>query len=421
MKTYLHHLILLLIAGIALAACSPERDSGTDTGTAADNIIQLNDVAAELQLALLEATPGDIIELPAGTFHFDRGLTLNVDNITLRGAGINDTVLSFRDQVAGADGLLVTGSHFTIEDLAIEDSIGDALKVRGGDHIVIRRVRTEWTRGPHVDNGSYGIYPVQTRHTLVEDSVAIGASDAGLYIGQSENVIVRNNRVEYNVAGIEIENSVDADVYGNVAINNTGGILVFNMPNLPVAGHSTRVFGNQVMGNNTENFAPPGTAVSSVPSGSGIIINSNDKVEIFDNDIAGNDTANILVSSYYSVGYAPRETAEVFDPYPEMIFIYNNRFGPAGQNPALPDLRQLRDAMFGESGRLPDIVWDGISHPERQGPEYAICVDNGDDVQLLNMDAGNNAANARLSIEEHRCEHEKLPQVQLPAGLLASQ
>lgn len=417
MRTRLPLIILSLIAGLTLAACSP--DSDTVSTAESDNVTRLTDVAADLQLALLEATPGDIIELPAGTFHFDRGLTLSVDNITLRGAGINDTVLSFRDQVAGADGLLVTGNHFTIEDLAIEDSIGDALKVRGGEHIVIRRVRTEWTRGPHVDNGSYGIYPVQTRHTLVEDSVAIGASDAGLYIGQSENVIVRNNRVEYNVAGIEIENSVGADVYGNVAVNNTGGILVFNMPNLPVAGHSTRVYGNQVMGNNTANFAPPGTAVSSVPAGSGIIINSNDRVEIFDNDIAGNDTANILISSYYSVGYAPRETAEVFDPYPEVIFIYNNRFGPAGQSPALPDLRQLRDALFGESGRLPDIVWDGISHPERQGPEYAICVDNGDNVQLLNMDAGNNAANARLSINEHRCEHEKLPPVQLPAGLLA--
>ncbi len=414
--------LTLLFATAFLAACSTDDSAGPASSASGDGTItRLNDVATELQLALLEASPGDVIELPAGTFHFDRGLTLNVDNITLRGAGMNDTVLSFRDQVAGADGLLVTGNHFTIEDIGIEDSLGDALKVRGGEHIVIRRVRTEWTRGPHTDNGAYGIYPVQTRHTLVEDSVAIGASDAGLYIGQSRNVIVRNNRVEYNVAGIEIENTVGADVYGNVAVNNTGGILVFNMPNLPVEGHTTRVYNNQVMGNNTENFAPPGTAVSSVPAGSGIIINSNDKVEIFENDIAGNDTANILISSYYSAGYAPRETAEVFDPYPEVIFIYNNRFGPAGQNPSFPPLRQLRDALFGESGRLPDIVWDGISHPERTGPEYAICIQNGDSVQLLNMDAGNDGANARVGIEEHLCEHERLPPVDLPAGLLASQ
>ena len=68
------------------------------------------------------------------------------------------------------------------------------------------------------------------------------------------NVIVRRNRAEYNVAGIEIENTIDADVYENVATNNTGGILVFNMPNLPQVGERTRVFNNTVIDNNTENF-----------------------------------------------------------------------------------------------------------------------------------------------------------------------
>jgi parallel beta-helix repeat protein len=113
-------------------------------------------------------------------------------------------------------------------------------------------------------------------------------------------VVVRNNRAERNVAGIEIENTINADVYGNIAIGNTGGILVFNMPDLPQPGHSTRVFRNVVSGNNTGNFGAKGTPVASVPAGSGIVINSNDRVEIFDNDIADNDTANIIVSSYYA-------------------------------------------------------------------------------------------------------------------------
>jgi len=52
--------------------------------------------------------------------------------------------------------------------------------------------------------------------------VAIAAADAGSYVGQSKNVIVRNNRAESNVAGIEIENTQGADVYDNVAVDNTG-------------------------------------------------------------------------------------------------------------------------------------------------------------------------------------------------------
>src|SRR5690606_21882498 len=126
----------------------------------------------------------------------------------------------------------------------------------------------------------------QTTNTLIEGSVAIAASDAGIYVGQSHNVIVRDSRAEYNVAGIEIENTQGADVYDNIATNNTGGILVCIMPNLPQPGFGTRVFNNKVYDNNTDNFAAKGTAVASVPAGSGVVINSNDKVEIFGNQIA---------------------------------------------------------------------------------------------------------------------------------------
>ncbi|MAY55813.1 parallel beta-helix domain-containing protein [Pseudohongiella sp. SYSU M77423] len=408
-----HSRLLLLAIASVLAACSPPADSPP---SAASINIEINDPVSELQLALLEAEPGSVITLPAGRYGFDRSLTLNTDGITLRGAGMDETILTFQDQVAGAEGLLVNASNFTIEDIAIEDTLGDALKIARGDHIVIRRVRTEWTNGPDTSNGAYGIYPVQTQHTLIEDSVAIAASDAGIYVGQSQNVIVRGNRAEYNVAGIEIENTVGADVYNNTAINNTGGILVFNMPNLPVAGHTTRVYENDIRDNNTANFAPPGTAVSSVPAGSGLIINSNDKVEIFNNEFDNNDTANILISSYFSAGYSDRQMAEAFDPYPETIFIYDNQFGSSGASPSRPELDALRLAMFGEQGRLPDVVWDGVTHPERMAAEYAICIDNGE-AQLLNIDAANNSANPHMGGEAHQCRHSALPAVSLPTTM----
>ena len=123
---------------------------------------------------------------------------------------------------------MVSADNFTIQDLAIEDTTGDALKVNESNNVVIRNVRTEWTNGPATTNGAYGIYPVQSTNILIDGAVAIGASDAGIYVGQSSQIIVRNSHAESNVAGIEIENSTYADVYNNVAVNNTGGILVFD-------------------------------------------------------------------------------------------------------------------------------------------------------------------------------------------------
>ena len=405
--------IWLAAGALALAACGEKADE-----EAADFSYQ-----ETLQTRLLDARPGEVIEIPAGTFHFDRSLSLAVDGVTIRGQGMDKTVLSFKNQIAGAEGLLVTASDFVIEDLAIEDTKGDALKVAKGDNIVIRRVRTEWTGGPKTENGAYGIYPVQTTNVLLEGNVAIGASDAGIYVGQSRNVIVRANRAERNVAGIEIENTFDADVYDNVATGNTGGVLVFNMPNLSQPGARTRVFRNRIIDNNTKNFGHPGTAVANVPAGSGVIINANDQVEIFDNDIEGNRTASIIIASVFSSGLSQDGMTEDFDPYPESIFIYGNRMSGGGKNPDGLDLQTLKVAKFGPLGALPDILWDGYVDPAKMQngalPEaLRICVRN-DGAAVLNLDAPNGFKDPQVATQSHDCALEKLPAVRLDGPLAA--
>ncbi len=370
-----------------------------------------------LMQQLIDAQPGDVIDLPEGTLSFNRGLSLTADGVTLRGQGMDKTILSFADQIAGAEGLLVTASDFTIEDLAIEDAKGDALKINEGENITIRRIRTEWTNGPSQENGAYGIYPVQTTNVLVEGNVAIGASDAGVYVGQSRDVIVRNNRAEYNVAGIEIENTVGADVYDNIATNNTGGILVFNMPELQQEGRVTRVYDNQVVANNTDNFGHPGTPVASVPAGTGVIVNSNDDVEIFNNEISDNKTGNIIISSLYTTGYSDSSTSDSFDPYPEGIFIYGNTFSGGGDDPDTPELALARVMMFGADGRLPDIIWDGYydesKHVDGDMPApLRICIDNGE-AGILNANGPSGFTEPSTDISAFECTLDKLPEIDL--------
>ena len=143
---------------IALAACAKETQKAEEPADAS--------YQDQLQTALLDAKPGDVIEIPEGRFSFDRSLSLTVDGVTIKGTGMDKSVLSFKGQVAGAEGLLVTANDFTVEDLAIEDTKGDGIKVNEGENIVFRRVRVEWTGGPKTENGAYGLYPVQTKYTL---------------------------------------------------------------------------------------------------------------------------------------------------------------------------------------------------------------------------------------------------------------
>lgn len=400
-------LAMLALVGVSVG-CGQAPQGGSATSAAAES-----GFAAELRTRLLDAKPGDVIEVPAGTFSFDRSLNLRVDNVTLRGAGQDKSILSFKGQKSGAEGLLVNANDFTIENIAIEDSKGDGLKISESENVTIRGVRVEWTGGPKTSNGGYGLYPVLTRNVLVEDSIAIGASDAGIYVGQSRDVIVRNNRAERNVAGIEIENTINADVYGNTATENTGGILVFNMPALTQQGDAIRVFQNKVFKNNTGNFGAKGTPVASVPAGSGIVVNSNDGIEIFDNDIADNQTANIIISSVYSTGYKDDKASGDFDPYPERIHVHGNRLSGGGDAPDGLDLKALKMALYGLRGNLPDVLFDGYVNTKRAGGAE-ICF--RDVSGVVNADGPGGFKNPNKDAKPFECSLPPLPAVDLKRG-----
>ena len=277
----------------------------------------------ELQEAVTTAPQGSVIELPEGKFSFHNEVIINKSHITIKGQGQNKTILSFKNQKIGAQGILATEDVFTIESLAIEDTKGDGIKVEKADHVTFRDVRVEWTDGPKEENGAYGFYPVQTSNVLIENCTVIGASDAGIYVGQSHNIIVRKNLVYQNVAGIEIENSSFADVYENETYENTAGILVFDLPNLKVkGGKQTRVFNNKIYNNNTRNFAPPGNIVGHVPSGTGVMIIANDDVEIFNNEIKDNHFTGVILANYLVTEYVIKD--KFYDPKPDKIYIHDN-------------------------------------------------------------------------------------------------
>ncbi len=305
-----------------------------------------------LQTAFIEARPGDTIQLARGRYDLTTGLSLDADRVTVRGAGQNRSILSFANQRRGAEGLLITANGVVLRDFAVEDARGDAIKARDCTGITFRGIRAEWTRGPNPENGAYGLYPVNCTNVLIRDSIARGASDAGIYVGQSRNIIVRDNVAEYNVAGIEIENSYNADVFGNTATHNTGGVLVFDLPGLPQqGGHSVRVYENTILSNDTPNFAPAGNIVATVPTGTGVLIMANRDVHVFENEIGGHGTANVIVTAYRAEFQDTN-----YNPLPRNVMIRDNRFGPTGFAPA-GEIAQLAQAGV----PLPDVLWDGAT------------------------------------------------------------
>ena len=332
---------------VALLACAMPAFAATH------NVAPGEDAQKALQEALILAEPGDEIVLAAGRYTVTDGLSLDVDNVTVRGAGMDGTVLDFTGQQGSGEGLLVTSDNVTLRDFALENPKGDGIKSKGADNIVYHRIRVTWTRGPHAENGAYGIYPVESTGVLIDGVKVTGASDAGIYVGQSNGITVRNSIAEANVAGIEIENSRNALVEHNVATRNTGGILVFDLPALPVMGGGNVIVANNlVVANDTPNFAPPGNIVASVRRGTGILIMANDKVLIENNILSRNPTAPIMV-----IAYTQSFDDERYNPLPRDVVIGENLYDGGGYDPQLDGAEMLLGAFGGE---LPPVLWDGL-------------------------------------------------------------
>lgn len=293
---------------------------------------------ATIQSVVDQARDGDTIEIEYGTYH--ERVVIDQNDLTVRGipnAAGDYPVLD--GEMEFSDGISATGNNFTVEQLAVKNYNGNGIIVDGAVGVIIRDI--------YVENTSlYGVYPVHSTDVLVERVEATKIRDAGVYAGQCRDVILRNNEVYGNVIGIEIENSIGAELYDNHAYNNSTGIFVDLLPQLDSkVSLQTKVYNNILEDNNLPNFALEGEIGDLVPEGTGILVLGGDEVDITNNTISNNRTVGVAVFST-AIGFEELDIG----PNPERVYVHNNLYTNNGYDPA-DDLKDL-----GIPGA--DIVWD---------------------------------------------------------------
>lgn len=366
-----------------------------ETTPSAPQPISAEEVEKSLQKLLIEAKDGDLVLLPEGTFSFKRALSFNdIPNVTIKGMGKGKTILSFKNQIEGAEGMILKNAkNLTLEGFTVQDSKGDAIKVQASENVTFRDLETTWTDGAKPENGGYGIYPVSCTNVLIEKCEASYAMDAGIYVGQTTNAVVRENYVHHNVAGLEIENTKNAEVYKNIAKENAAGMLIFDMPDLPQAnGDNVKFYDNHMENNNGPNFSKPGIVVNTLPSGTGMLIMAHKNIEVTNNVIKNHRTMGIGINSWIFTGQ-PFESKE-YDPFCSNINIHDNQITETS-GPAIPttDFGKLLNAIFGEAS--PDIIIDGIFGPsslDKNGNPIGFCFKNNGDISFRNMNAAMGAS-----------------------------
>src|SRR5688572_29882788 len=106
---------LLLLFGISVNAAFAQKD-----------------IQKKIQTQLIEAEDGATIEIPEGRFQFDASLSLDgKKNVTIRGAGLDKTILNFKGQLSGAEGIKITNaSNITLQDITVQNTKGDGIKAQ---------------------------------------------------------------------------------------------------------------------------------------------------------------------------------------------------------------------------------------------------------------------------------------------------
>lgn len=297
-----------------------------------------------IQAAVNRAQAGDVIEVLPGVY----SETVMVDRagITLRGLVINGERAILDGGGTLGDAVQVAGDDFVIEGFIIRHYAGNGVVANKAKNVAFLDLIVD-------DTGLYGVYPVECDGVLVERCVVSRIADAGIYVGQSKNIVVQGNEVFNNVAGIEIENSVDALVTNNSAHHNTGGILVFVLPNNPSkVGMRCKVVNNRIWSNNHPNFAKPGTAVSYVPPGVGIFVMAADYTEITRNWIQDNKSYGVSVISISNSSSLQGKQYELdIHPDSDFTYVHDNTYVNNGYDPANRYIQ-----LAGKGG---DLFWDG--------------------------------------------------------------
>jgi parallel beta-helix repeat protein len=392
----------LLLLSLLATSCSSS--SSSSSGSASSSLCPATSkrciafgasaTESDVSSAFASTQQGDTLAFGPGTYKFKKELTLgSASDVTVVGAGQGQTILDFGGQVAGGENGLYAAntSNIVFEGFTVQNTPGNGIKTMAVKGATFRNLEVTWvglkepgngaaaakwtaTNGDAaapagLSDGPYGLYPVQSSDVLIEHCAISGASDSGIYVGQSKDIVVRNNEAFANVAGIEIENSSNADVHDNYAHDNTAGILVFALPDLMIKTCSNvRVYDNEISGNDRPNFAAQGDIVGLVPAGTGFFAMAADHVEVFGNRIQGNGTGGAGVISYYLPNTVMPTKDTTYGQYPSYVYVHDNVYigngtAPDTTGPTSGTLGSLIAA--GIAGypqmRMPDISYDGVA------------------------------------------------------------
>jgi parallel beta-helix repeat protein len=338
---------VILIITATFTSCKKEISTKNDqpvtaakNGKSPDIIVHAGE---SIQSAVDAASEGFIIRIEAGTYK--EAIVINKPGIQLIGSGAEEVIIDNPGDAENGITVRDDGDGFVLKNVTIQNFEENGVFIIRADNFLLSHVITK-------NDGEYGLFPLFCNGGTIEHCSAEGHTDTGIYVGQSENVVMEHNVAFANVNGLEIENCSNVTASKNQAYDNVCGILVVLLPGLTIKQSADiTLSNNHVYGNNHINFANPEEGFEAfVPSGSGILVVGVDRTTATNNKIGDNNFLGLAVVSSLNLGALaglPPEAFADIEPNADGSKIIDNKLENNGTvQPAIP---------------LPavDLLWDG--------------------------------------------------------------
>ena len=283
---------------------------GPLAATAADIIVNPGE---RIQDAVNRAVSGDTVRVRPGIY--EETVYIDKDDVDLIGVIVDGA----RPVLDGGkkdlhDGIIASGHGVAIEGFHVRNYRSNGITTQGANNF---RIHNNIVENIYL----YGIFPQFGKNGLVSQNIVSRCTDAGIYVGISENIDIIANEIFDNALGIEAENSHRILVEANYAHDNAVGIPVTIFPGLQTkSAADVIVRNNMVINNNSTSFER-----SKDRAGRGITVSAIDRVTIEGNIIKDNQSCGICVSSLSALGGAFPVDAAI-EPEPDETRIIGNIF-----------------------------------------------------------------------------------------------
>jgi len=137
-----------------------------------------------IQAAVDRAPGGGRIEVLPGVY--PESIVVDRAGISLVGVQVSGERPILDGENKLGDAVHGPGDQFLMEGFLVRNYVGSGVITHRARHVTYRDLIVE-------NPGLYALYPVECTGVLVENCVVSGAKDAGIYVGQSREIIVRNN------------------------------------------------------------------------------------------------------------------------------------------------------------------------------------------------------------------------------------